>query len=51
MTDVTRIDRYTIEVDGHRVRATPDQEQRIRQMTPDQRGRFLSIMGGATKRD
>jgi hypothetical protein len=42
---VTRVDRYTIDVGGQRVRATPDQESRIRVMTPEQRGMFITAMG------
>lgn len=45
MSDVRRIDRYTIEVDGKRVRATEQQEQMIRNMTPEQVENFLRIMG------
>lgn len=44
-TEVRRIDRYNIEVDGKRIRATPRQEGRIRQMTPEQLSRFLAVMG------
>lgn len=43
--DITRIDRYTVEVDGYRVRATEDQEQRLRGMTSEQRANFLLAMG------
>lgn len=46
MSDVERIDKYMIRVDGVTVRATPDQEARLRMMTPEQRQRFVKIMGG-----
>lgn len=45
MAEVVRVDRYNVEVDGKRIRATPRQEERIRQMTPEQRDRFLAVMG------
>lgn len=45
MTDVERIDKYTILVDGHKVRATPEQEAQIRLMDPPAVQRFLTIMG------
>lgn len=41
---VVRIDRYTITIDGIRVRATPDQEARIRQLSPEQLTAFRLIM-------
>lgn len=44
-TEIVRVDRYTIEVDGTRVRATEDQERRLRAMTPEQVANFLHIMG------
>lgn len=44
-TGIQRIDKYTLLVDGHRVRATPEQEAQIRQMSPDRIRRFLTIMG------
>lgn len=46
-TDLVRVDRYTILVDGHPIRATPDQAIRIAAMTPEQRARFLAVMGRA----
>ena len=42
---ITRIDRYTLSVDGHHIRATEDQERRIRALTPEQRANFLTILG------
>lgn len=42
---IERLDKYTILVDGHRVTATADQEQRIRNMNPEQRERFIKVMG------
>lgn len=42
---IERRDRYTIVVEGHSVRATEDQEQRIRAMDAEERARFLTIMG------
>lgn len=42
---VERIDKYTVRVEGHDIRATPRQEERLRAMTPEQRGRFLAVMG------
>lgn len=44
-TEIVRVDRYTIEVNGTRVRATEDQERRLRAMTPEQVTNFLHIMG------
>lgn len=44
-TQVERVDRYTITVNGHRIRATEDQERRIRAMDDEQIARFLSAMG------
>jgi hypothetical protein len=44
---VARVDRYAIEVDGLRVRATDDQERRIAALSDEQRARFVAIMGGA----
>jgi len=44
---VERHDRYTIVVNDHAVRATADQERRIRAMTAEQAARFLTIMGRA----
>ena len=43
--EITREDRYTIIIDGHRVRATEDQERRLRDMTPEQVQNFLRVMG------
>lgn len=43
-TDFQRLDRYTILVNGQRVRATVDQESRIRGMTPEQLANFVKIM-------
>jgi hypothetical protein len=42
---VQRRDRYTITVENYPVRATVDQEQRIRELDPAARARFLKIMG------
>lgn len=42
---IRRMDRYTITVADYRVRATHDQEARIRQMDTAQQARFLTIMG------
>lgn len=42
---VARIDQYTLSVDGVRYRATPEQEVRIRSLTPDQREQFHKVMG------
>lgn len=42
---VERIDKYTIVVDGHRVRADASQESRLRAMNTEQRDRFLTVMG------
>jgi len=46
---VARKDRYTIEIQGVAVRATEDQERRIREMTAEQRERFIRIMGGESR--
>lgn len=43
MATIVRRDLYTIEIDGTRVRATPEQEERIREMTPEQLERFVNI--------
>jgi len=43
---ISRVDRYTLEIDGTRVRATADQEERLRAMAPDDLERFVRIMGG-----
>jgi len=45
--EIVRVDKCTLLVDGVRVRATPDQERRIRQMTPEQVANFVAIFGGA----
>lgn len=46
---ITRIGRYILSVDGHHIGADENQEKRIRAMTPEQRERFVTIMGkGAT---
>lgn len=42
---VTRVDRYTITVEGAPIRATVDQERRIAAMDSAERDRFLKIMG------
>lgn len=42
---IVRDDRYTVMVDGHRVRATPAQEVSLRSLTPEQRANFLRTMG------
>ena len=46
---IRRIDKYTIEMDGKRVTATPMQEQRLRDMSPEERERFLKIMTGGSR--
>lgn len=46
MPEIKRIDHYNITIGGIRVRATADQEERLRKMTPEQRERFVKIMGG-----
>lgn len=43
--EITRIDRYTIKVNGFQVRATEDQEHAIRAMTSEQIADFLKVMG------
>lgn len=43
--NVVRLDRYTITVEGHRITADAAQEHRIRDMTDEQRARFLAAMG------
>lgn len=43
--EITREDRYTIIIDGYRVRATEDQERRLRDMTSEQVQNFLRVMG------
>lgn len=43
--EIVRRDRYTIVVEGYAVRATDEQERRIRQMDAAARARFLTIMG------
>jgi len=46
MTDqISRVDRYTIVVNGHRVRATQEQEKHIRALNEQERERFLLVMG------
>lgn len=42
---IERVDRYTVLVNGHRVRATEDQEQRLRAMDAAAVERFLAVMG------
>ena len=42
---ITRIDSYTLSVDGYRIRATKDQEARIRALTEEQRHQLLVILG------
>ena len=42
---VVRQDRYTVRVEGYAVRATVDQERRIRALDDEARARFLTIMG------
>jgi hypothetical protein len=42
---IVRVDHYTISVDGARVRATQDQERRIRMMDSATLERFLWILG------
>ena len=42
---IARVDRYTITVGGHTIRADERQEQAIRSMTAQQRADFLTIMG------
>lgn len=46
--EVVRVDRYTITVDGHALRATPDQEARIRAMTDEQVAALLTVLGLAS---
>jgi len=46
--EIRRLDRYTVEIKGVRVRATEDQEQQLQRMTPDDLDRFLRIMTGGT---
>lgn len=46
---ITRLDKYTILVDGHRVAASEDQERRLRDMTPEQLERFKKVMGLSTR--
>jgi hypothetical protein len=43
--EIVRVDRYTISVNGKRIRATERQEQIIRAMDPEARARFLAVMG------
>lgn len=45
MTEIERVDRYTITIDGFPVRATEDQETRIRAMDDEAIGRFKHVMG------
>lgn len=42
---ITRIDRYTLSVDGKHIPANEDQEHRIRALTPQARHRFLVVLG------
>lgn len=42
---IVRLDEYTLSVDGVNYRATPEQEERIRSLTPEQRDRFHEVMG------
>lgn len=42
---IERVDAYTITVDGHRVRATPAQENVLRNMDAAGAQRFLTVMG------
>jgi hypothetical protein len=44
--EIVRKDKYTIQIDETNVRATLDQETRIRQLTPEQLANFKTIMGG-----
>ena len=43
--EIVRVDRYTVVVDGLRVRADERQERALRAMTPEQQQRFLRIFG------
>ena len=45
MATIERLDKYTIYLDGNLVRLTPDQEDRIRLMTPEQLENFKKVMG------
>lgn len=42
---IERVDRYTVTVDGHRIRATEGQEAALRRMDAAGVRRFLTIMG------
>jgi hypothetical protein len=42
---IIRVDRYTVTIDGKRVRATEDQEARLRAMTAEQVAMFVRAMG------
>jgi hypothetical protein len=42
---VVRLDEYNISVDGFTLRATPEQEAKLRTMNKEQRYNFLKIMG------
>lgn len=42
---IERVDRYTITINGHRIRATPEQEASLRQMDAAGIDRFLTMMG------
>lgn len=46
---IVRTDRYTVRIDGYSVRATHDQERRLRAMTAEDLARFLRIMGKEEK--
>ena len=46
LTEIVRLDRYTISINGKHIRATPDQERRIREFTPEQRQNFIKTMQG-----
>ena len=43
---ITRIDHYTIKINGVLITANEDQEQRIRDMTPEQIQNFMHIFYG-----
>ena len=43
--EVERVDRYTIRVNGFNIRATEDQERRIREMDDEQIDRLVTVMG------
>lgn len=46
---IERVDKYMIRLDGVLIRATPDQEQRISDLSIEERQRFARIMGGTAR--